>query len=73
VRMSSEASLEMEDGPANASAPTVAQAQMTSMFQTNSVAFLAERTVGWKRRRTEGVIHLQQVEWGENADSATQP
>jgi HK97 family phage major capsid protein/HK97 family phage prohead protease len=73
VRMSSEASLEMEDGPANASAPTVAQAQMTSMFQTNSVAFLAERTVGWKRRRTEGVVHLQQVEWGENADSATVP
>jgi HK97 family phage major capsid protein/HK97 family phage prohead protease len=73
VRMSTEASLEMEDGPANASAPTVAQAQLTSMFQTNSVAFLAERSVGWARRRTEGVIHLQQVEWGENADSATQP
>jgi HK97 family phage major capsid protein/HK97 family phage prohead protease len=73
VRMSTEASLEMEDGPANASAPTVAQAQLTSMFQTNSVAFLAERSVGWARRRTEGVIHLQQVEWGENADSATTP
>jgi HK97 family phage major capsid protein/HK97 family phage prohead protease len=73
VRMSSEASLEMEDGPANASAPTVAQAQLTSMFQTNSVAFLAERSVSWKRRRTEGVVHLQQVEWGENADSGTVP
>lgn len=65
VRMSSEASLEMEDAPSNASAPTVAQAQLTSMFQTNSVAFLAERTVGWARRRTEAVVHLAQVEWGE--------
>jgi HK97 family phage major capsid protein/HK97 family phage prohead protease len=73
VRMSTEASLEMEDAPANASAPTVVQAQLTSMFQTNSVAFLAERSVGWARRRTEGVIHLQQVEWGESADSAVQP
>lgn len=73
VRMSSEASLEMEDGPANASAPTVAQAQLTSMFQTNSVAFLAERSVSWKRRRTEGVVHLQQVEWGESADSGVVP
>jgi HK97 family phage major capsid protein/HK97 family phage prohead protease len=67
VRMSTEASLEMEDGPANASAPTVAQAQLTSMFQTNSVAFLAERTVGWARRRTEAVVQLSQVEWGEAA------
>lgn len=67
VRMSTEASLEMEDGPANASAPTVVQAQLTSMFQTNSVAFLAERTVGWARRRTEAVVQLSQVEWGEAA------
>jgi HK97 family phage major capsid protein len=67
VRMSTEASLEMEDGPANASAPTVAQAQLTSMFQTNSVAFLAERTVGWARRRSEAVVQLSQVEWGEAA------
>jgi HK97 family phage major capsid protein/HK97 family phage prohead protease len=65
VRMSTEASLEMEDSPANASAPTVVQAQLTSMFQTNSVAFLAERTVGWARRRTEAVVQLAQVEWGE--------
>jgi HK97 family phage major capsid protein len=73
VRMSTEASLEMEDGPANASAPTVNAQALVSMFQTNSVAFLAERTVGWARRRNEGVIQLSSVEWGENADSATQP
>jgi len=65
VRMSTEASLEMEDAPANASAPTVVQNVLVSMFQTNSVAFLAERTVGWAKRRTEAIQHLAQVEWGE--------
>jgi HK97 family phage major capsid protein/HK97 family phage prohead protease len=73
VRMSSEASLQMDDAPTNQSVTTVAATTVVSMFQTNSVAFLAEKTVSWKRRRTEGVVHLQQVEWGENADSATQP
>jgi HK97 family phage major capsid protein/HK97 family phage prohead protease len=73
VRMSTEASLEMEDGPANASATTVSGQSLVSMFQTNTVAFLAERSVGWARRRTEGVIHLRQVEWGESSDSAVQP
>lgn len=67
VRMSTEASLEMEDAPANASAPTVVQNVLVSMFQTNSVAFLAERTVGWARRRAEAVQHLASVEWGESA------
>jgi HK97 family phage major capsid protein/HK97 family phage prohead protease len=65
VRMSTEASLEMEDGPANASAPTLSGQSLVSMFQTNSVAFLAERTVGWARRRTEAVVQLSSVEWGE--------
>jgi HK97 family phage major capsid protein len=73
VRMSSEASLQLDDAPTNASATSVTATSMVSMFQTNSVAFLAEKTVSWKRRRTEGVIWLQQVEWGENADSATVP
>jgi hypothetical protein len=73
VRMSSEASLQLDDAPTNASATSVVATSMVSMFQTNSVAFLAEKTVSWKRRRTEGVIWLPQVEWGENADSATAP
>jgi HK97 family phage major capsid protein/HK97 family phage prohead protease len=65
VDMSTEASLQMDDAPTVASGPTVAATSLVSMFQTNSVAFRAERTISWKRRRTEGVVHLAQVEWGE--------
>jgi HK97 family phage major capsid protein/HK97 family phage prohead protease len=73
VKMSTETSLQMDDAPTNASGPTVAATSLVSMFQTNSVAFLAEKTVSWKRRRTEGCVWLAGVEWGENADSATVP
>lgn len=65
VKMSTEASLQMDDAPTVASGPSVTATSLVSMFQTNSVAFLAERTISWKRRRTEGVVHLKQVEWGE--------
>lgn len=63
IDMSREASLEMSDAPAhNSTSPTAAQ--LVSMFQTNSVAFRAERTMNWKRRRTEGVAWLSNVNWG---------
>lgn len=65
VAMSSEAALQMDDAPTNASGPTVAATTMVSMWQTNSVAFRAERTVSWARRRSESVQQLAQVEWGE--------
>jgi HK97 family phage major capsid protein/HK97 family phage prohead protease len=65
VAMSTEAALQMDDGPTNASGPTVAATSMVSMWQTNSVAFRAERTVSWARRRAEAVQQLAQVEWGE--------
>jgi hypothetical protein len=38
---------------------------MVSLWQTNSVGFLAERTLNWSLRRTEGVNYLDQVNWGE--------
>jgi HK97 family phage prohead protease len=64
VDMSREASLEMSDAPAhNSTTPTAAQ--LVSMFQTNSVAFRAERSINWKRRRNEGVAWLNLVHWGE--------
>lgn len=63
VDMSREASLEMSDAPAhNSGTPTAAQ--MVSMFQTNSVAIRAERTINWSRRRNEGVAWLSNVNWG---------
>lgn len=52
--MSTEASLEMSDSPAsNTGTPTMAQ--MVNMFQTNSVAFRAERAIWWGLRRTGAI------------------
>lgn len=63
VDMSTEASLEMTDTPVgNAITPTGATT-MVSMFQTNSVAIRAERTISWKRRRLSGVQVLNDVDW----------
>jgi HK97 family phage prohead protease len=63
VDMSSEASLEMSDAPShNSTTPTAAQ--LVSMFQTNSVAIRAERTINWARRRTASVAYLTGVQWG---------
>jgi HK97 family phage major capsid protein len=54
VDTSEHASLEMADGVSGDSgAPTAAQ--LVSMYQTNSVAFRAERRVDWMRRRDSGV------------------
>lgn len=63
VDASMEASLEMSDAPAHDSITPTA-AQMVSMFQTNSVAIRAERTINWARRRTQSVAYLTGVDWG---------
>lgn len=63
VDMSTEASLEMLDAPtANSTTPTAAS--VVSMFQTNSVAFRAERTINWAPRRASAVAVLDHVNWG---------
>lgn len=63
VAMSDQASLVMDDAPAsNSTTPT--PAQVVSMFQTNSVAFLVERFINWQRRRAQAVAWLN-VKWGE--------
>lgn len=63
VDMSQEASLQMDDAPTNNSATPTATT-MVSMFQTNSVAFRAERTVNWAKRRPSAVASLASVNWG---------
>jgi len=63
VDMSTEASLQMDDAPAGSSVTPTA-AQLVSMFQTNSVAFRAERTINWARRRDTGVAVISGVAWG---------
>lgn len=66
VSMSDQATLEMTDTPVGESTtPTAMNTAFVSMWQTNSVAFRAERSVSWARRRSEAVQHLAQVEWGE--------
>jgi len=70
VDLSREASLEMVDPPTNTpntlgSPPASTGASLVSMFQTNNVAFRAERTINWMRRRESGVAWLTGVNWGE--------
>lgn len=55
VSMSDQASLVMDDGPtSNSTSPTAAQ--VVSMWQTNSVAFLVERFINWQRRRAQSLV-----------------
>ena len=63
IDLSREASLQMLDNPTNDSVTPTATS-MVSMFQTNSVAFRAERTINWARRRSQSVAYLSSVEWG---------
>jgi HK97 family phage major capsid protein len=67
IDSSQEASLQMVDGTdegaTNNSATPVATS-LVSMFQTNSVAFRAERTLNWARRRDSAVAYLTGVSWG---------
>jgi HK97 family phage prohead protease len=64
VDLSREASLQMDDAPTMDS-DTPTGTSVVSMFQTNSVAFRAERTINWKRRRDEAVVYLTGVNWGD--------
>lgn len=66
IAMSTEASLEMADNPTQDSgAATPVDAELVSMFQTNSVAFRAERTVNWARRRASAVAWMDDITWGD--------
>lgn len=66
IDASREASLQMANDPTNDSATPTAT-QLVSMWQTNSVAFRAERYVNWARRRSSGVAYLSGVNWGQTA------
>jgi hypothetical protein len=65
VDMSREASLEMLDSSLQGSSVADVNAtSLVSLWQTNSVGFLAERTVNWARRRDTGVTYLTGAAWG---------
>jgi HK97 family phage major capsid protein len=63
VDVSTEASLQMLDNPTNATADGTATS-MVSLWQNNSVGFLCERIINWKKRRTTAVAYLTGVAWG---------
>lgn len=67
IDMSREASVEMLDsaltGDSIGVVPGTA-ASTVSLWQTNSVGFLAERTINWARRRTSAAAYLTGVAWG---------
>lgn len=65
--MSREASLEMLDSSLAMDSIGVvpgAAASMVNLWQTNSVGFLAERTINWAARRASAVAYLSGVAWG---------
>jgi HK97 family phage prohead protease len=63
VDMSTEASLEMDSAPTQSSVATITAASLVSMFQTNSVAFRAERTVNWSKARASAVAGIDTVNY----------
>jgi len=70
IDMSDQASLQMvagDDEGATQNSITPTATSVVSMFQTNSVAFRAERTMNWARRRTSAVAYISDVDWGGTA------
>ena len=63
IDLSREASLQMLDNPTNDITGSTVATAMVSMFQTNAVAFRAERTLNWARRRASAVAYLTGVLW----------
>lgn len=63
IDVSREASLEMDNAPSHDS-DTPTPSTLVSMWQTNSVAFRAGRTINWARRRDTGVALLTGADWG---------
>lgn len=71
VDMSREASVEMRSTGLGMDATAgTATAGSVSMFQTNSVALRAERTINWKRARPSAVTYLTNVAWGGVVNSS---
>jgi HK97 family phage major capsid protein len=65
IKVSDQATIEMTDTPAgDAGTPTAGSTAYVSMFQTNSLAILAERFITWKKLRSTAVVFMDDVNWG---------
>ena len=51
------------------SASSVSAASLTSMFQTNSVALLAERSIAFAPLRPNAYASVTSIGWGTSMDS----
>lgn len=58
--MSTEASLQMDSAPDD---PATASTVLISMFQQNLIAFLAERTMNWKKARSTAVAMIDTINY----------
>ncbi|WP_368655403.1 phage major capsid protein [Castellaniella ginsengisoli] len=69
VKASDQASILMADNPTmDSTTPTAAQ--LVSMWQTNSTAFLVERFLNWEKRRSQALVWAK-VNWNACADMAS--
>jgi HK97 family phage major capsid protein len=62
VKMSDQASLQMDNDPTQSITGTPTATSVVSLWQTNSVAFLLERILNWQKRRTVSVVWAN-VNW----------
>lgn len=69
IDLSREASIEMLASGSSQTAVTGTGASLVSMFQTNSVAFRAEREINWAKRRPAAVAYLTSANWGGTVGS----
>lgn len=69
IDMSREASLQMDNAPGTQNALTGAGTSLVSMWQTNAVAFRAERFINWVKGRSTAVAVISAVNWGDEASS----
>lgn len=64
IRMSDQASIEMDGAPTgNSKTPTAAS--LVSMFQTDSQAFLVTESIGWERRRSAAVAYVTAADYSK--------
>lgn len=71
VDASDQVALEMADNPSHNSVTPTGSNALVSMWQTNSVAFRAERIINWSKRRPTAVQVLTGVKWGEYTPPVT--
>jgi len=69
IRTSRETAVELATSSSMTSGPSVSAANLVSMFQTNSAALKAERSIAFAALRPNTYASLTGVEWGTSTDS----